>query len=1078
MATAPREVTLVTGDRVRVSGDQQQVETIPGPGRSDVRFSIHRVGDRLSVIPSDALALVGRQRLDPRLFDVTGLIAAGYDNRRRDLPLIVTYDGTPTAASTTLRAARATAQRELPAINGRAAHVPKAELPDLFATIAPAGGSAGKPTGRSAGGIARIWLDGRRKLSLDHSVPQIGAPTAWAAGYTGRGVKVAVLDSGVDATHPDFAGRLQSANFVPDEPGDGTADDNGHGTHVASIVAGSGAAADGKYRGVAPEAGILSGKVCAAEGCPDSAILAGMDWAVEQGAKIVNLSLGGPDSPGEDPLEQAINNLTAGTGTLFVVAAGNYGPGEASVDSPGTAAAALTVGAVDRDDELAEFSARGPTVDGDPKPDLTAPGVDIVAAKSSASQIGDPVGTGYLRLSGTSMATPHAAGAAALLAQQHPGWQAGQLKAALMGSARPAADVPVVDQGSGRVDSAAASKLTVTADTGVLAYSLQRWPHTDDVAQSKDIRYANDSAQDVTLQLSVAFTGPGGTPAPEGALRLSATRIVVPAHGTAKVTVTSDTGHDGPDGTYSGRLTATAGELTLATTLSVVKEHESYDLTVKHLDRAGATTGDYLDVIVNRNATESDWPFFLSEADGSTNLRLPKGQYLLDSTIGTERDRTEASHLVQPKLDLTSDQVITVAARQAEPVSISVPEPTARQALTYLSYVLQTPAYAWNSGILDLGGTRLHTAQVGPSVPELSSRVTSQWARPDPAGGEFFDNTPYIFALFQVRPDGYFTGFHRSVRRSELATVKPRIAAQAAGTQAVWSIFGSGGTLAGGFGYGYPYTKLPATPTVYVTTEGASWAGDLVLVNGEHASFLRTSPQTYRPGRSYREQWGRATFGPAFPTLSRGASRTGDVLELGLPQSDGQGHFGEGLTGDGTMTVFRNGTKLITRPWPFSGSGDWTLDVPAGPGDFRIEVQTAGNGVLDVSTEVNTSWTFKSDTSAAAKQTPLPLWAIRFLPAVDDHNVLRTGRTHVLPVVAEARPDSTVGRLRAPTVQTSTDDGKTWRTAPVRSTGTNRFAATVTVPAGATYVSVRTAAADTAGNTVHETITRAYKVAR
>ena len=159
------------------------------------------------------------------------------------------------------------------------------------------------------------------------------------------------------------------------------------------------------------------------------------------------------DTPEVDLLEEAVNRLTAQTGTLFVIAAGNEGPGESTVGSPGSADAALTVGAVDKQDKLADFSSRGPRVgDGAVKPDVTAPGVDIVAAKAKKSVIGDPVGEQYLRLSGTSMATPHTAGAAALLAQQHPSWKAGELKGALMGSAKPAADQTAFEQGTGRID--------------------------------------------------------------------------------------------------------------------------------------------------------------------------------------------------------------------------------------------------------------------------------------------------------------------------------------------------------------------------------------------------------------------------------------------------------------------------------------------------------------------------------------------------------------------------------------------------------------------------------------------------
>jgi subtilisin family serine protease len=296
-----------------------------------------------------------------------------------------------------------------------------------------------------------------RRPTLDQSTAQIGAPAAWAAGRTGTGVTVAVLDTGIDATHPDLAGQVTAQmDFV----GDSTVDDLvGHGTHVASTIAGTGAASGGKYKGVAPGAKLLNGKVCAGSFCPESAILAGMLWAAESGARVVNLSLGGADSPGADPLEEAVDALTEQYGTLFVVAAGNDGPAPGTVGSPAGAEAALAVGSVDRDGLVANDSSRGPrATDGALKPDVTAPGVGIVAARAANAGIGQPVDSHYLRLSGTSMATPHVAGAAAILAQTRPSWTAGQLKAALTASAAPNPASDVIAQGAGRVDARSARR--------------------------------------------------------------------------------------------------------------------------------------------------------------------------------------------------------------------------------------------------------------------------------------------------------------------------------------------------------------------------------------------------------------------------------------------------------------------------------------------------------------------------------------------------------------------------------------------------------------------------------------------
>ena len=163
-------------------------------------------------------------------------------------------------------------------------------------------------------------------------------------------------------------------------------DVNGHGTHVASTVLGTGAASDGLERGVAPGARLIVGKVLSDEGFgQDSWIIDGMEWAATH-ADVVSMSLGtGEASDGTDPMSQALNTLSTETGALFVVAAGNAGA-EQTVGSPGAADAALTVGGVDSTDQLAWFTSQGPRI-GDMaiKPDLVAPGVDVLAARSQWS---------------------------------------------------------------------------------------------------------------------------------------------------------------------------------------------------------------------------------------------------------------------------------------------------------------------------------------------------------------------------------------------------------------------------------------------------------------------------------------------------------------------------------------------------------------------------------------------------------------------------------------------------------------------------------------------------------------------
>lgn len=278
-----------------------------------------------------------------------------------------------------------------------------------------------------------IWLDEEIHTCIDRSLPAISVPAVWDAGFRGAGIKIAIVDTGIDRTHPDFAGRIvDGASFVSGD----YQDDNGHGTHVASTCAGSGAARQGTYTGVAPEARLYAAKVLDQGGSGSmSGVMAGVEWAVDRGVHVINLSLGGSgSSDGLDALSLTCNAAVA-QGVVVCVAAGNEGPMARTIGSPGAAADVITIGATDRRDRVASFSSRGPTRDGRTKPDLCFPGVDIVAARAAGTTMGSPLGDFYTASSGTSMATPHASGLAALLLQAQPGVSPAQVKAAMMETA-------------------------------------------------------------------------------------------------------------------------------------------------------------------------------------------------------------------------------------------------------------------------------------------------------------------------------------------------------------------------------------------------------------------------------------------------------------------------------------------------------------------------------------------------------------------------------------------------------------------------------------------------------------------
>lgn len=297
--------------------------------------------------------------------------------------------------------------------------------------------------------VVRIFQDLPVHAYLDHSVGQIQVPRLWEEGLSGAGIKIAIVDTGIDPGHQDFTGRIEATT---DLTGEGPKDLNGHGTHCAGIAAGSGAASGGKYRGVAPAATLCIAKVLDAGGNGMmSDVMAGIEWAVDQGARVISLSLGGAGPcDGTDALSE-ICNAAVEAGAVVCVAAGNDGPSPYTVGTPGCASEVITIGAVDDLDEVAEFSSRGPTLDGRGKPDIMLPGVDIVAPRAAGTAMGETVDEYYTSASGTSMATPHAAGVCALLMEAEPDLKPTEIKARLMETALDLGADPNA-QGRGRLD--------------------------------------------------------------------------------------------------------------------------------------------------------------------------------------------------------------------------------------------------------------------------------------------------------------------------------------------------------------------------------------------------------------------------------------------------------------------------------------------------------------------------------------------------------------------------------------------------------------------------------------------------
>jgi subtilisin family serine protease len=1047
-------VTLITGDKVILSGaDRAQVE--PGPGRQHIKFAASRVDGHLSVLPSDVLPLVRAGKVDSRLFDVTALIEFGYDDKRGDLPLIVTG---PVASAKSAQAG-VTTVRALP--GGTAIHVAKSGIGAVWQGLSA--GVRAEGTARS-GQASKIWLDGKHKALLKESVPQIGAPAAWAAGFDGTGVKVAVVDSGIDADHPDLAGRVVAAeNFTEGESD--TLDRVGHGTHVAATIASTGAAPGG-YKGVAPGASLLSAKVCGVADCSDSAIIAGMQWAAEQGAKVANVSLGASDTPGQDPVEATVERITAEFGVLFVIAAGNT-PRDGSIGSPGSADAALTVGAVDKSDNLAPFSSRGPRLgDSALKPDITAPGVDITAALSSDADTGAPPGTTHISASGTSMATPHVVGSAAILAQQHPTWTAAQLKAALMASAKPNPEIAIYSQGAGRVDVARAITQTVTTNPASVSFGLEEWPHNDDAPDARTVTYQNAGTADATLDLRLT----GNLPA--GLFSLSANTVTVPAGGTASVTLTSDTSANVPDGRFGGQLAATAGSAQVITPFAVDKEVESYDVTVDILDRAGQPATFGFVTMINLDSGEVvDLP-----PGERVEARLPKGRYAAYGiVVGGTQEAPEISTVLDPTFVVDRPATLTVDARAAKPISIGVPAGDAASLIADLQFIFNMPEQQMSFGVLSQSYQGMFVGQPDPAErqPILTTTFNHQLIKgPLPAEGPL-QPSPYAYFLDFIVSGYAPSGFTKNVTERDLGRVEATYATQGVptGETGVWPRPDAGGFT---FAVALPVT-LPGKRTEFYSVDPTlRW--DRELDEGdffEPVSIHLGNPARFPGGRTTYERINAAAFGPAFGEL-RFVGRLGNDIYLAPGMFSPSGNwFGLFSATTSARTVLeRNGQVVFDQP---STAGLATGLAPE-QAAYKLRTEAARGEPSRLSTKVSAEWTFRSGETTGDGPTNLPLSAVRFAPPVNDRNTAPAGRVWLVPVEVQQQPGSTAGRARTLTVEVSFDDGATWKSVPVIRNG-QQGVVILKHPAKAGFVSLRAASTDTAGNTVTQTIVRAYEIA-
>ncbi|WP_226662493.1 S8 family serine peptidase [Microbulbifer aggregans] len=728
--------TLITGDKVSAivknDGALAGIRLLGADG-GEVVTSIYKYGNDTYVVPPKAQKLVDAKAVDLELFNISKLHQGGYDDASTsELPVIVEYiDGSLAGSATPEVLDGMSLTGEIEIIDSAAFGIDKSQAAELWSKLT------------TDSRVEGVWLDAMLNAhemsvsqALTPTVPLTGAHGAFAADFNGEGVTVAVLDTGYDVEHADLAGQVVAAmDFTYSR---NEFDDlNGHGTHVATTIAGTGQLSDGLWAGMAPGANLVIGKVLGNTGSGSTyRIMNGMQWAVNQGADIVSMSLGGTATSCDGPMVDLVEALS--DQALFVISAGNSFTRE-TVGSPGCAPSALTVAAVDRDNQTAVFSSRGPSPDGhSAKPDIASQGVDVIAAAA-----GGIAETGYTALSGTSMAAPHVSGGAAILKQARPELTPRQLKKVLTSSVT-LSDAHVLEQGAGPMDvNQAVIQAVVAEPNSELGFFTgnQQFELTETT-----VTLENLSGEDKTFKLKLDLIGEdGSTQLPATLAGLGLKTITVPAQGSADIPVWIDPAvglRNGAYGAITGRIVGTVtgnDDERLSVPLSFWIDQPKVDLTFSVTDNRGKPAISPSKIYLMND--EDDWGQYLSVSNGYASVKVPEGNYSIVANVMTyDNDDTyyglveSAAQMAILRRKVESDTHIEFDARNAEKVEFKADRPLAPQGYSFgFTYALDDAKvaklaamelapdyvkdfYAWSQGHDDRFRSFVTTRAVAPET--------------------------------------------------------------------------------------------------------------------------------------------------------------------------------------------------------------------------------------------------------------------------------------------------------------------------------------------------------------------------
>ncbi|MEU9318722.1 serine protease [Streptomyces sp. NPDC048295] len=500
---------------------------------------------------------------------------------------------------------------------------------------------------------------------------------------------------------------------------------------------------------------------------------------------------------------------------------------------------------------------------------------------------------------------------------------------------------------------------------------------------------------------------------------------------------------------------AVAGGATPALdTAAFAAEPQTYALTIKHLDRTGRPTGAYETTVTGISGAGADEAVQPYDASGTVTVHLPKGRYLLNSSLTSDDGSGGTDWIVQPRLDLDRDTTVTFDARTTAPVDVRPPDPSAR--FLHSAMVVEVGHEGAERLVNLISSTAsLRVAHLGPDAEAGSVK---QWfdAYWTSAGADY--GLGYIFTGARA-----LTGLTRHPSAKDLATVKV-LAAARPGTAGTGSVDLQPST---GLTVGVSRAlAAPGTAICLVTPERGAWDITYMAPRTPGAATNRYSAEglVVRAGSTLTHVFDNAVFGPGL-TDRPAVVRDGDRLTLDVPLlMDGGGHVPSSPPYASTSTTLHRDGVLVGTQADAPGRAGFT--VPPGQATYRLTSTVKRTGAPGTATRVTASWTFASATTTGPA--PVPVSAVRFSPALSPTGTAAAGTALRVPVAVQGAAAN--GNVRSLAVSVSVDGGSSWTRVPVE-----RGVVTIHNPGAGTGVSLRAELTDTGGRTLTQTVVDAYR---